>query len=168
MTTPERLFAERFEPLFSQMYLSAYRLTYHPADAEELVQETYLKAYRSLHRFDPSKGTPGGWLFTIMKNTFLNMARKKKEFLLYDNEVIATLPDNATENDSFSGDLMELLMTLPEGMRAMLIAREVHDMSYDEIATSFDLPLGTVKSRINRARTHLREKWEARQARGET
>ncbi|MBI4667047.1 MAG: sigma-70 family RNA polymerase sigma factor [Nitrospinae bacterium] len=164
----ERLekYRKHIEPLFGRMFVSAYRLTGSREDAEDLTQETFIKAFRAIDRFD-SDSAPAAWLYTIMRNTFLNDLRHKKsrETLLFDESLAERLPDERAENSGpvvMDEKLQATLDSIPEEMRSVLVAREIAQLSYDEIASSFNLPLGTVKSRINRAREMLRERWLGR------
>jgi RNA polymerase sigma-70 factor (ECF subfamily) len=145
------------------MHSSAYRLTGSRDDAEDLLQETFLKAYRSIEKFE--EGTnPGAWVYTIMRNTFLNDIRSKKtrEILLYDEQMAERLADTsepARSDEKMDEELQAVLNSLPPDMREALVAREINGLSYQEIADTMSLPIGTVKSRINRARESLKERW---------
>ena len=156
-------FRRLVEPLFDKMYASAYRLTGSRDDAEDLLQDTFLKAYRSIERFE--EGTnPGAWVYTIMRNTFLNNIRSKKlrETLLFDEGAAERLADTAeppSSGEEMDVELQTVLNSLPPEMRSALVAREINGLSYQEIADSLSLPIGTVKSRINRAREALKERW---------
>lgn len=156
-------FRRLMEPLFDKMYASAYRLTGSKDDAEDLVQETFLKAYRSIDRFE--EGTnPGAWVYMIMRNTFLNNIRSKKgrEVLLFDEEMTERLADtseSSVSDEKMDEELQAVLNSLPPDMKEALVAREINGLSYQEIADSMNLPIGTVKSRINRAREALKERW---------
>lgn len=153
-------FRRLIEPLFDKMYASAYRLTGSKDDAEDLLQDTFLKAYRSVEKFE--EGTnPGAWVYTIMRNTFLNNIRSKKsrETLLFDEGAAERLADTANSGEEMDEELQTVLNSLPVDMRTALVAREINGLSYQEIADSMGLPIGTVKSRINRAREALKERW---------
>lgn len=156
-------FRRLIEPLFEKMYVSAYRLTGSKDDAEDLVQETFIKAYRSIEKFE--EGTnPGAWVYTIMRNTFLNeiRAKKSREVLLFDEETATRMADNAEpakSGEKMDEELQSVLDSLPDDMKEALVAREVNGLSYQEIADTTGLPIGTVKSRISRARETLKERW---------
>lgn len=156
-------FRRLMEPLFEKMYASAYRLTGSRDDAEDLLQETFLKAYRSIERFE--EGTnPGAWVYMIMRNTFLNNIRSKKtrEVLLFDEEMAERLADtseSSASEEKMDEELQAVLNSLPPDMKEALVAREINGLSYQEIANAMSLPIGTVKSRINRAREALKERW---------
>lgn len=156
-------FRRLMQPLFDKMYASAYRLTGSRDDAEDLVQETFLKAYRSIERFQ--EGTnPGAWVYMIMRNTFLNDIRSKKgrEVLLFDEAMAERLADTSGSpitEERMDEELQTVLNSLPPDMKEALVAREISGLSYQEIADTMGLPIGTVKSRINRAREALKERW---------
>jgi len=159
--SPEEKFRRHFEPLFNKMLAVAWRLTGAKADAEDLAQETFLKAFRSMERFD-ERQSAGAWLYSIMKNTFLNDIRsaKKREFVPFDEKLVERAEGIAVGSvDEMDGRLMAALDSLPKDMRAVLVAREVGELSYEEISEAMELPIGTVKSRINRARGMLKENW---------
>lgn len=156
-------FRRLMEPLVDKMHSAAYRLTGSREDAEDLLQETFVKVYRNIDRFE--EGTnPGAWVYTIMRNTFLNNIRSKKskDTLLFDEEAVERLADTSepyqTEED-IDAELQSVLDSLPPDMRSALVAREVNGLSYQEIADTMGLPIGTVKSRINRARDALKDRW---------
>lgn len=153
-------FRRHIEPLFRDMYNAAYRLTGKPEDAEDLIQETFIKAFRYIDRFDGS-ANPAAWVYTIMKNTFLNDLRYKKhrETAALDENAVDRLATEDTYPEEEPGDLQALLNNMPQDMKTILIAREINGLSYHEISESMNLPVGTVKSRIARARDTLREKW---------
>jgi RNA polymerase sigma-70 factor (ECF subfamily) len=156
-------FRRLIEPLFDKMYASAYRLTGSRDDAEDLLQETFLKAYRNIGKFEDGTN-PGAWIYTIMRNTFLNEVRSKKsrETLLFDEGMAERLADTSEPDRSgekMDEELQAVLNSLPDDMREALVAREINGLSYQEIADNMNLPIGTVKSRINRARESLKERW---------
>lgn len=152
---------DRFEryvaPHSERLFLSALRLAGNRFDAEDLLQETLYRAYKNIDKLkDPVN--PAGWLFTIMKNIHLNdiRASRRREAPLYSEERVEMIPDAASDP---ADGVSEALEALPGEARAILVAREVQGLDYNEIAESFGLPLGTVKSRIKRAREKLREIW---------
>ncbi|MBI5815274.1 MAG: RNA polymerase sigma factor [Nitrospinae bacterium] len=153
-------FRRHFEPLFGQMLASAWRLTGSKEDAEDLIQETFLKAYRHADRFDPAQSA-GAWLFTIMKNTFLNNLRGRREVVPFDAALMERLADEGADRPGdYEGDWLGVMLNaLPPDMRAILVAREVNGLSYEQIAQAMEIPSGTVKSRISRAREALKELW---------
>ena len=176
---------ERFErqvlPLLPNLYSAALRLTRNPADAEDLVQETYLRAYRGFSGFEEGTNLRA-WMYRILTNTFINSYRKKQrepvtvqeddldEWYLYDKlgengvepsaeaEVIRSMPDE---------DVQRALEALPEGFRLAVLLADVEGFSYKEIAEILGIPIGTVMSRLHRGRRALEKAlWETVKERG--
>src|SRR5687768_5055127 len=146
------------------LYNFAMYLTRKPEQADDLVQETYLRAFRFSHRFEPGTHLRA-WLFQILRNTFLTFYR------LREREPVASqdgVPDwetpmfhDAPEQNSgvmdAHTDLERALRRLPEDFRTVLLLAEVEGMPLEEVARVMDCPVGTVKSRIFRAKERLRE-----------
>jgi RNA polymerase sigma-70 factor (ECF subfamily) len=176
---------ERFErqvlPLLPNLYSAALRMTRNPADAEDLVQETYLRAYRGFSGFEEGTNLRA-WMYRILTNTFINSYRKKQrepvtvqeddldEWYLYDKlgengvepsaeaEVIRSMPDE---------DVQRALEALPEGFRLAVLLADVEGFSYKEIAEILGIPIGTVMSRLHRGRRALEKAlWERVRERG--
>ncbi len=176
---------ERFErevlPLLPNLYSAALRMTRNPADAEDLVQETYLRAYRGFSGFEEGTNLRA-WMYRILTNTFINSYRKKQrepvtvqeddldEWYLYDKlgesgvepsaeaEVIRSMPDE---------DVQRALEALPEGFRLAVLLADVEGFSYKEIAEILGIPIGTVMSRLHRGRRALEKAlWETVRERG--
>jgi RNA polymerase sigma-70 factor, ECF subfamily len=168
---PKAGFAEEALPWIDAVHRFALRLTRNAADAEDLVQETFLRAYRAWDQFE--RGTNGrSWLFTICRNTHLHereRARSRYEVtetdaspsggrgsLLEQKAMSAEYPD-----DFFDGivdaRLIEAIDALPEDFREALILSDLADLNYAEIAEVLEIPAGTVKSRLFRARRQLRD-----------
>src|SRR5262245_368253 len=151
------------------LYRTALRLTRIPADAEDLVQETYLKAFRAADRFEPGTNLRA-WLFTILHNTARNRARDRaREPLTVDSETVERaaerLPDGRGETPesllmsaTLGADLQMAIDGLPDQFREAVWLRDVEEFSYAEIAAMLDVPLGTVMSRISRGRRLLFER----------
>ncbi len=146
------------------LYGTALRLTRRPADAEDLVQETYLKAFRSAAQF--RRGTNlKAWLFTILHNTFRNMRRHDgRSPIEVDSEMVEQAagdsarefsPEQLLTRASLDADLQAALDDLPEAFRQAVWLRDVEELSYAEIAGVLDVPIGTVMSRISRGRRAL-------------
>jgi RNA polymerase sigma-70 factor, ECF subfamily len=146
------------------LFGTAVRLTGNRSDAEDLVQETYLKAFRSAGRFE--RGTNlKAWLFTILHNTWRNMRRDAgRDPVDVNSEVVEVAADRSPSNDTpeqvllrgtLDADLQAALDDLPETFRQAVWLRDVEDFSYAEIASMLRVPIGTVMSRISRGRRAL-------------
>ncbi|MHC9545096.1 sigma-70 family RNA polymerase sigma factor [Corynebacterium diphtheriae] len=166
----------RFErdalPLLDQLYGGALRMTRNPTDAEDLVQETYVKAYQAFNSF--SEGTNlKAWLYRIMTNTYINSYRKKKRQPtqqssedVTDHQLLAT---SSHESVGLESAEVEALKNLPnqriaqamndlsEDYRMVVYYADVEGLAYKEIAEIMGTPLGTVMSRLHRGRKQLRE-----------
>ena len=146
------------------LYGAAMRLTRNPADAEDLVQETYVKAFRFADQFKPGTNLKA-WLHTILHNTFLNMRRHaKRDPVDVDSEQVEQAParpaDGPTPEDilmrgSLGADLQSAVDALPETFRQAVWLRDVEEFSYKEIADILNVAAGTVMSRISRGRRLL-------------
>jgi RNA polymerase sigma-70 factor (ECF subfamily) len=176
----------RFErdvlPLLPSLYSAAMRLTRKPADAEDLVQETYLRAFRGFAGFQEGTNLKA-WLYRILTNSYINTYRKKQrepqivegpddldEWYLYDRlggrsveasaetEVLDQIPDQSVK---------AALESLPERFRLPVLLADVEGFSYKEIAEIMDTPIGTVMSRLHRGRKALEKAlWETAKERG--
>src|SRR5262245_7470431 len=148
------------------LYRTALRLTKNGADAEDLVQETYLKAFRAARQFEPGTNLRA-WLFTILHNTIRNRARdRSREPMLVDSEVVERAaeaprgdetPESILLNRTLDADLQAAIDALPEAFRQAVWLRDVEEFSYAEIAGMLAIPVGTVMSRISRGRRLLFE-----------
>jgi RNA polymerase sigma-70 factor (ECF subfamily) len=145
------------------LYGTALRLTRRPADAEDLVQDTYLKAFRSAAQFKPGTNLKA-WLFTILHNTFRNMRRHDgRNPVDIDSEYVDHAPQPANEYSpeqlltraTLDAELQAALDALPEPFRQAVWLRDVEELTYAEIAEVLDVPIGTVMSRISRGRRAL-------------
>ncbi len=165
--TDERFGAEPLDYL-DALYGTALRLTRNQADAEDLVQDTYLKAIRFSSRF--TRGTNlRAWLFTILHNTFLNQRRRQHgDPVLTDSDAAeraAAVVPTATESieanlvrQSTDAEIREALDALPVVFREAVWLRDAEDLSYTDIAKALAVPVGTVMSRISRGRRLLAER----------
>lgn len=149
------------------LYGMALRLTRRPADAEDLVQDTYLKAFRASGQFE--RGTNlKAWLFTILHNTFRNMRRhdgrnpvdvdSDKVELAVDRVAESQSPEQLLTRATIDVDLQAALDALPEVFRQAVWLRDVEEFSYADIAKMVGVPVGTVMSRISRGRRLLHER----------
>lgn len=157
-------FREYVEPELGVLLRVARRLTGSPADAEDLVQETLIRAYRAIDRFDGRY--PRAWLLTILRRTWLNMVRKKRPGLAEDPEMFGSVP--ATGADGRTGaeervldgvleaELEGALRALSRAHREIVMLVDVDGLSYQETADVLGIPTGTVMSRLHRARRRLR------------
>jgi RNA polymerase sigma-70 factor, ECF subfamily len=152
---------ERFEtdalPHLRALYGTAYRMTRNAHDAEDLVQETFLRAYRGFDRFEPGTNIRA-WLFTILHrvrtDAFRRAGRSPQTVEMIGEGPAVPAPQEALA--SGAEDIERALAALPEVFRVAVVLRDVEDLSYDEIAGVLDIPVGTVMSRIHRGRGLLR------------
>ncbi|KRP10165.1 MAG: RNA polymerase subunit sigma [Sphingobacteriales bacterium BACL12 MAG-120813-bin55] len=165
------LFEQELFPLMDALYNFAFHLTYNEDDANDLVQETFLKAYRFIDSYQEGTNAKA-WLFKILKNAFINDYRKKtrqptrvdyEDFSGYndaDEDSTTTYVD--LRQEMFSGligdEVTRALNELPVDFRTVILLCDVEDFSYEEIASIINIPIGTVRSRLHRARNILKEK----------
>ena len=166
-----KIFTEEFFPQIEALNNFAYHLTYNQSDAEDLVQETFLKAYRFIDKYDEGTNAKA-WLFRILKNAFINEYRKKSKApqavdidqanLLKDEDEKAFKGFNDLREEMFQNmmgdEITNAINTLQEDFRTVILLCDVEDFTYEEIATILEIPIGTVRSRLHRARNLLREK----------
>jgi RNA polymerase sigma factor (sigma-70 family) len=151
----------------ARVYRLAYRLTGNKQDAEDLTQETFIRVFRSLSSYTP--GTFEGWLHRITTNLFLDGARRKKRIRMEamgddDGHVADTgdfgRPERGFEHANLDEDVQKALDALRPEYRAAVVLCDIEGLSYEEIAVTVGVKLGTVRSRIHRARAQLRDALE--------
>ena len=161
-----REFEELALPHLDSLYGTALRLTHNEKDAEDLVQDTLLRAFRFFHRFERGTNVKA-WLFKILTNTFANKYRKRqRERVILDevqtqleiDDVRAPDPEAALAARLVSDHVKEALESVPEEFRLAVILADLEDFSYREISEIVDCPIGTVMSRIYRGRRLLQKK----------
>lgn len=158
--------AELVQEHADSVYRLAYRLTGNQHDAEDLTQETFMRVFRSLKHYQP--GTFEGWLHRITTNLFLDMVRRRAkirmEALPEDYERVPgtdMTPEEAYSTANLDPALQHALDELSPGFRVAVVLCDVVGMSYEEIAETLGVKMGTVRSRIHRGRAQLRESLEA-------
>lgn len=147
----------------ARVYRLAYRLTGNVHDAEDLTHDVFIRVFRSLHSYRP--GTFEGWLHRITTNVFLDRMRRKQRirFDALSDESAARLPsrtagpEQAYADSHFDDDIQRALDALPPDFRAAVVLCDIEGLSYEEIAATLGIKLGTVRSRIHRGRAQLRE-----------
>jgi RNA polymerase sigma-70 factor, ECF subfamily len=168
----EQIFMNEALPHVRALFAGALRLTRCTAEAEDLVQETFMKAFRAFDQFEPGTNCRA-WLFRIQKNTFINRyRRKKREFEIINGAERTTLehtfmhlaskkasldPQNAMADKHFSDEVREALSKMPPHFRDVVLLSDIEDLSYKEVAAQLDIPVGTVMSRLFRGRRMLRD-----------
>ncbi|MFN8345583.1 MAG: sigma-70 family RNA polymerase sigma factor [Spirosomataceae bacterium] len=169
------IFNREFMPHINSMYNFAFRLTMDEDDANDLVQDTYLKAFRFISSFE--RGTNAkAWLFRILKNSFINDYRKRSKEpskvdyqeveTTYNSEEAAEV-DHTTDlrvetvQDMIGDEVANALNSLPVDFRTVIILCDIEGFTYEEMAKILDIPIGTVRSRLHRARNLLKDKLRA-------
>jgi len=167
-----------------QLYTAAIRMTRNPADAEDLVQETFLKAYRAYDTFQAGTNLKA-WLYRILTNTFINKYRKEsrrpsetdleevQDLYLYrrlGSDQTSSMSQSAEEallEGIVEGDIKEAVESLPETFRIPVLLADLEGFAYKEIAEILDIPIGTVMSRLHRGRKALEKAlWDYASKRG--
>jgi RNA polymerase sigma-70 factor, ECF subfamily len=167
-----------------QLYSAAMRMARNPADAEDLVQETYLKAYRAYHTFEEGTNLKA-WLYRILTNTYINKYRKDsrrpnevdigevEDLYLYrrlgseDTAEAARTTEDRVLDGLVESDIKAAVEELPETFRMPVLLADLEGFSYKEIADILDIPIGTVMSRLHRGRKAMQKRlWEFAKQRG--
>jgi RNA polymerase sigma-70 factor (ECF subfamily) len=167
-----------------QLYSAALRMSRNPADAEDLVQETLLKAYRAYHTFQEGTNLKA-WLYRILTNTYINKYRKDsrrpsevdlgdvEDLYLYrrigseDSADMARTTEDKVLDALVESDIKEAVESLPENFRIAVLLADLEGFSYKEIAEILDIPIGTVMSRLHRGRKAMQKRlWEFARRRG--
>lgn len=169
-TDREQLFEDELLPHADALYNFAYHLTYNEEDANDLVQETLMKGFRFIDLYQQGTNAKA-WLFRILKNAFINEYRKKaKQPNKVDYEDIVAYQDADEEKGGVAFDLREdifdgmmgdeitvALNSLPVDFKTVILLCDIEGFTYEEIAKIIDIPIGTVRSRLHRARNMLKE-----------
>jgi len=170
----DKVFEEEFLPQIDALYNFAYHLTYSEEDANDLVQEAYMKAYRFINNYEVGTNAKA-WLFRILKNAFINDYRKKnkqptkvdyEEIVNFHNEEdtnFSSYDDLRTEMfDKMMGDEVTIAInSLPVDFRTVILLCDIEGFTYEEISKIINVPIGTVRSRLHRSRNMLKEKLRA-------
>ncbi|MBK9336555.1 MAG: sigma-70 family RNA polymerase sigma factor [Lewinellaceae bacterium] len=169
-TSHQRVFEREFFPLMDAVYSFAYRLTNDATRAEDLTQETYLKAWRFIGRYEPDTNAKA-WLFRICRNAFINDYRTKvreprkvdyEDIVVYHNEDEPAHPTYFGLHEEMGGRLIGDEVTRAinalQPYARLIVLLDLEDFTYEEIAAIANIPIGTVRSRLHRARTVLETK----------
>ena len=167
----QKVFEEELFPHIEALNTFAYHLSYNNAQSKDLVQETYLKAYRFIDKYQQGTNAKA-WLFKILKNAYINEYRKKskrpqqvdlEDFISYhdtdeDSKVqYLDLREEIFEN-MMGDEVTNAINSLPVDFRTVVLLCDIEGFSYEEISKIIDIPIGTVRSRLFRARNMLKEK----------
>ena len=169
-TKSQQIFENELLPHMEALKTYAFHFTFNEDDADDLVQETYMKAHRYIENYVLGTNAKA-WLFKILKNIYINDYRKKVRQpaqVDFDNAILKSaeasgnktyerLSDDIFDN-TLGDEVTAALMSIPEELREVLLLCDIESFSYDEIAKTIELPVGTVRSRLFRARNMLKDK----------
>ncbi len=173
-TSLDRLYSEEMVPHMDMLYHFALRTTGNADDAKDLLQDTFLKAYRFIDKYE--RGTNAkAWLFRIMKNSFINTYRKHSrepeqvDYAAIEDyyELVRDQSGDGNDlrknfyNDLLGDEVVKAMDSITEEFRTIIILSDLEGLTYEEISEMLDIPLGTVRSRLHRARKHLQGKLRA-------
>jgi RNA polymerase sigma-70 factor, ECF subfamily len=161
-------FNEEMVPHMDLLYNYALYMTSNKEEANDLLQETFMKAYRFFDKFEAGTNAKA-WLYRIMRNTYINEYRRVKrqpDHVEYDEQIssyqmapseISDRRDMASMdvNDIFEDEIAGAISGLPEKFKSVIVLRDIEELPYEEIAESLEIPIGTVRSRLHRARAIL-------------
>ncbi|NBU36204.1 MAG: sigma-70 family RNA polymerase sigma factor, partial [Bacteroidetes bacterium] len=156
MPQEDKKFEELFLPFVESLFSFSYHLTRQEEDAQDLVQETLLKAFKSINTFQ-REANPKAWLFSILKNSYINAYRKKKrqavEVAFEEKKEKSDITDLRKEifDPLFDDEVTRAIYQLSDTYRLILLLSDLEGFSYEEIAEILKLPMGTVRSRLFRA-----------------
>lgn len=169
-TNKIEFFQREFMPHIEALKTFAFHLTYNDADADDLVQETYMKAFKFMDKYE--KGTNAkAWLFKILKNAYINEYRKKvKSPQKVDVDDVGLVKTTENQNERLKADLRDDIYTnemgdeitramdkLPDDFKTVILLCDIEGFSYEEMSKIIDIPVGTIRSRLFRARNALKE-----------
>ena len=157
-------FDEHVVPQIEVLYRVALAMTGQPADAEDLVQDTLVRAFRAIDGFDGAH--PRAWLLTILRNTHINRGRRRRPVLFTDGEQAqrslelvgpsAPAAEDVVVGELFEAVVADALVALPDKHRAVVTLVDIEGLSYQQAADTLGVPRGTVMSRLHRARARIR------------
>ncbi len=166
-----RQFEKEMMPYMDMLYSYAYYLSGDREQANDILQDTYLKAFRFYDKFE--RGTNAkAWLYRIMKNTYINEYRRTHrlpEIVEYDEHLSSSKMTRAgnppsgdlramLETQTFDDDIAGAIAALPDKFKSVIVLRDIEELPYEEIAETLEIPIGTVRSRLHRARAIMFER----------